>query len=353
MKKITLILLAGFILLTPIAASSNNELVVGTVERPPFSFYSNDRLTGFSVDLWDAIAGKIGVKYRWNVHQHFSEMIDDTSAGRDNLAIANISITSSREQSGDFSQPIFESGMAIAIKKSAQPSLLNLIWQSGVLLFLLGAFAVLLVIAHVLWLFERNVKDARHDYFRDDYLSGVWDAFWWAFIIMTMGGFENEVPHRKISRVLAMAWIVVSLFFISTITAKITTALTVAELQTDIESYRDLAGKRVGVTKGSSHQKFLNSKGIKSISYDTLDQMYSDLNREKLDAVIADLPILSYFANHGGAGWMSIAGEPFSLESFGLFFPENSPLIEPVNVALLKFREEGGYIKLQEKYFGE
>ena len=353
MKKTTLILLAGLILLLPVSVFSEDKLIIGTIERPPFSYYSDDKLTGFSVELWEAIARAIDVEYRWNVHPDFSDMIDDTVAGKDDLAIANISITSSREKIGDYSQSIFESGMAIAVKKEASPSYLSLIWQSGVLLFLFGAFVVLLVIAHVLWFFEKNVKNARHDYFRCDYFGGVWDAFWWAFIVMTMGGFENEVPHKKISRLLAMTWIVVSLFFISTITAKITTAMTVAELQSGIGGYSDLARKRVGVTKDSSHQKFLTSKGIKTISYDTLNQMYTDLNSNKLDAIVADYPILSYFTNHEGSDWATLTGELFRPESFGLFFPEDSPLTEPVNVALLEFREDGGYTKLQQKYFGE
>ena len=125
-------------------------------------------------------------------------------------------------------------------------------------------FLILLVIAHIVWFFERGVEDARHDYFRDDYIGGVWDSFWWAFIIMTMGGFENEVPYKRSSRVLAIFWIIVSLFFISTLTAKITTALTVAELQTGIENYKDLSGKQIVVTEGSSHQKFLQSKRHKN-----------------------------------------------------------------------------------------
>lgn len=335
------------------SVQASTTLTVGTIERPPFAFTEYGELTGFSIELWEAIARDSNIPFAWKQQQQFSTMVDEAIAGKTDLAIANISMTSDREQRGDFSQPIFESGMAIAIKKDAEPSILQLIWDSGVLLFLGGALAILLVIAHILWFFERNVTDTRHDYFRDDYLGGVWDAFWWAFIIMTMGGFENEVPHKKFSRFLAMMWIIVSLFFISTITAKITTALTVAELQTDINGYRDLSGKRVGVTEGSSHQRFLGEKGIGSVGYATADEMYAELKRGELDAVVADYPVLSYYAQHEGLGWMAIAGQPFNLESYGLLFPQNSELVEAVNVALLKLRESGEYADLRKKYFGD
>ncbi len=349
--KLYLILLS---FLFSFSVYSAEKVSVGTIERAPFAFQDDGgKLTGFSVELWEQIAERIGLDYSWDEHQQFANMIDDAVSGKNDLAIANISVTSDREKKADFSQPIIESGMAIAVKKGSNTSFVRLIWESGILLFLLGAFLVLLVIAHIVWIFERGVEDARHDYFRDDYFGGVWDAFWWAFIIMTMGGFENEVPHKRISRVIAVFWIIVSLFFISTLTAKITTALTVAELQTGIEGYKDLAGKQVGVTSGSSHQSYLHSRGIKTVGYKTLDEMYSDLKNDKLDAIVADLPILSYYAASDGATWMLMAGSAFNLENLAILFPEDSNLLEQVNAALLELREEGVYADLHEKYFGK
>ncbi len=347
---ISLFLLISFFIGT--SGQAAQELTVGTIERPPFSFTHNEKPTGFSVELWEAIAQEAQLNYQWVEHQQFADMIDATISRHNDLAIANISITSEREIKGDFSHPIFQSGMAIAVQAKAQPSYLSIIWESGVMLFLLGAFAILLIIAHILWFFERHVESARHDYFRDDYIGGVWDAFWWAFIIMTMGGFEKEVPHKIISRILAMLWIIISLFFISAITAQMTTALTVAELKTDIENYQDLKGKRVGVTANSSHETFLKNNGIATIEYSSLNQMYQDLKQNKLDAIVADYPVLSYYTHNKGAGWMSIAGEIFNPDAFGIFFPENSPLLEQVNTALLKLKEKGIYDKIKTKYFG-
>ncbi len=342
------------LLLSSSIAFSKDHVTVGTIERPPFSYHKeNGTLTGFSVELWEYIASKANIDFTWKEQKQFSALTEDVISHSTDLAIANISITSSREKQADFSHSIFQSGMAIAVKKGSGVSYLNLIWESGILMFLAGAFLLLLIIAHVVWFFERNVEDSRHDYFRDDYIGGVWDAFWWAFIIMTMGGFENEVPKKLINRLLAIFWIIISLFFISTLTAKITTALTVAELKTGIENYKDLAGKRVGVTKGSSHQRFLQGKGIKSIEYPTLDHLYADLKSEKIQAIVADLPILSYHASHEGAEWMAVVGETFNLDSYGIMFSANSTYLEKVNTALLQLREEGIYDELHEKYFGE
>lgn len=342
-----------FIVFVPLPSVAD-VLSVSTIDRPPFSFHNDQgEFTGFSIDLWNEIANRIGAETKWVEHQQFSGMVNSATAGETDLAISNISITSAREKNADFSQPIFASGMAIAVKQGRSRNIMQLIWDSGMLLFLLGALLLVFIVANVIWFFERNIEDARHDYFRDDYFGGVWDAFWWAFVIMTMGGFEKEVPHRIFNRLLAMFWIVVSLFFISTLTAKITTALTVAELKTDIEGYQDLPGKRVGVTASSSHARFLSDKHIAFVAYPTLNEMYQALQMGKLDAIVADFPILSYFASHAGADWIMLAGEPFNAENYGILLPDDSNHVEAINNALLKIREEGVYDQIYGKYFGE
>jgi len=352
--KLLFFILTVFFTQLTIADNDSSPIIVSTIERPPFVFVDkNEKLTGFSIELWDAIATRLDLSYQWNVTTQFAETLDSVNNKKSDLAIANISITSAREKDADFSHSIFESGMAIAVKKGSSTSFLTLIWESGILMFLGGAFLILLVIAHLVWFFERNVEDSRHDYFRDDYIGGIWDAFWWAFIIMTMGGFENEVPKKIFNRVIAMFWIIASLFFISTLTAKITTALTVAELKTGIQNYKDLSGKRVGVTEGSSHEKFLDKMGVNTTAYETLDKLYLDLKSSKIDAIVADSPILSYYASHDGAEWMQVTGDTFNPDSYGIYFSEGSPLIEDVNTALLILREDGFYNELSEKYFGK
>jgi len=347
---VTLILLSGTLLPNQ---SRGESLSVSTIERAPFSFHNDsNELTGFSVELWDEIATRAELDYVWVEYEQFPEMINSAISGTADMAIANISITSSREAQADFSQPMFESGMSIAVVKGKNgKGLISLIWESGILWFLLGALGLVFLIANVVWFFERGIEDSRHDYFRDDYLGGVWDAFWWAFVIMSMGGFENEVPHRKINRLLAMFWIITSLFFISTLTAKITTALTVSELKTGIESYSDLKGKRVGVTAGSSHQKFLSDNNISTIPFNTLESLYAALKDRDLDAIVADYPILSYYASQNGSEWIQLTGSIFNPENYGILLPDSSIHTEAINNAILTMREDGTYADIYRKYF--
>ena len=363
MKKITLILFVFLSMVSPLMSAAQttappqSEIVVGIVENPPFIIKSETgNMGGFSIDLIEEFSKRTGVVYSLREFTDWGNMINSTQQGIVDLSITNITITSAREKIMDYSQPIYDSGQIVLIRgKKENPVLAygRLIWQSGILLFLGGALILLLVIAHLLWAFERNVKDVEHDYFRDEYLGGVWDAFWWAFVVMAMGGFEKERPRKVASRLLAMFWILLSLFFISTLTAKMTTAMTVNELSTGIGSVHDLPGKKVARFRSPGLEAYLDSLGISSARYSTVGTMYEDLESGKIDAIVGDEPILKYYAQTAGKGKVKIAGQKFRLEKYGALFPEGSELRESFDLALIEMQEDGTYKKILDRYFGE
>ncbi len=332
----------------------DGPLVISSVERPPFTFYDEDGgISGFSVELWEEIAKRNAWEFEWRRYESFPSMVDSVVNGEADAAIANISITAEREKLLDFSHPIYDSGLQIIVGADrGGTSIIGIIWQSGAVQLIGGAIIILLIIAHILWFFERNTPNSRHDYFRDEYVGGVWDAFWWAFIIMTMGGFENEVPASKFSRVLAMFWIVASLFFVSTLTAKITTSLTVDQLTGDINSVSDLVGKRVGVGENSAMSRFLEAKNIAYRKYEDFNAALAALEANEIDATIGDAPIVRFYVANEGAGKVALAGPVFQADKFAIAFPDGSELLEQVNMALLQIREDGTYERLQTKWFG-
>lgn len=333
---------------------SAQTLQVGTIERSPFSTQQADgEWTGFSIELLNAISERTGIEYQLVPETIFADMLTSVENGNTDMAAANISVTSSREAVMDFSQPIYVTGLQILTTSDFKEiNYGRIIWESGILLFLLGAFLILLLVAHLMWFFERG-EDAKHDYFRDDYFGGIWDAFWWAFVICTMGGFEKERPEHIIGRVIAVFWILASLFFISTLTAKITSALTVAQLDTGISHYNDLRGKRVGAAKGTTISEFLDKQNIAYIEYDDFSQSLADLEAKKLDAIVGDAAVSRYYAQSQGKGKVVAAGEVFAKSNIAFAFREDSPHFETINKALITLQEDGEFDVIQEKYFGQ
>ena len=334
--------------------NTSDKIIVGTIERPPMAFKNlTGEWTGFSIDLLKEISEKAGFQYKLKPFDVFGDMVDSTKKAEVDFSIANISITAGREKEMDYSQPIIDSGLQVIISKNGnKKSFFALILESGILWFILGALGLLLFIAHLIWFFERGTSPDRHDYFRDDYLGGVWDAFWWAFIIMTMGGFENEVPASKFSRFLAMMWIVVSLFFVSSLTAQITSTMTVAGLSSSINSYRDLENKRIGVMKSDAVIKFCREEiRTEPIVFKKYEDFYAALKDKKVDALIGDAPVVNYYVSHNRNSGFKSVGEIFKPEKYGILYPENSKLKEQIDQVLLKMQEDGSYQKIYKKYF--
>lgn len=330
------------------------NLKVGTIERPPMAFKTESgKWTGLSIELLEEISKKAEFNYTLNEFDKFGDMIDSVDEKKNDLAIANITISSEREKKMDYSQPIFDSGLQLVVSKDgSKKSIFDVIIDSGILWFLLGALALLLVIAHVIWFFEKGTDAGRHDYFRDDYLGGIWDAFWWAFIIMTMGGFENEVPATKFSRFIAMIWIIISLFFVSSLTAQMTSSMTVAEMNSDISSYHDLDDKKVGVMKSDPIIKFVkNEIGVDPIVFEKYEDFYEALKDKKVDALIGDAPIVNYYVSKQGKSDFKIVGEIFKSEKYGILLQDDSPYKEKIDQVILELQENGRYKELYDKYF--
>jgi polar amino acid transport system substrate-binding protein len=128
--------------------------------------------------------------------------------------------------------------------------------------------------------------------------------------------------------------------------------LTVQQLTSDINSYRDLVGKRVGVGEGSAMAKFLDVKNISYRRYEDFNAALRALEAGEIDATIGDAPVVQYYALHQGAGKVTLAGPVFQADTFGIALPTGSDILEQVNTTLLDIREDGTYERLRVKWFG-
>lgn len=337
-----------------VPSAKSQDLTISTVERHPFVIQSKGQLTGFSIDLFNAIAFQMGREVKYVLSENgFPGMLDSVRNMEVDGAIANISITSSRENDMDFSQPIYDAGLRIMVPKTKGSAGLSsvgrAIWNSGLLQILIVAMGVLVVVAHVMWLLERK----GNTFIRDKYIPGIWDAFWWSLVLVTMGGFEDQQPRKKVAKVFAVFWIIASLFVTSLFIAKITSSFTIQQLHSDIKSYTDLAGNIVGVTKNSTAEKFLREQGIQTVGYEDISTLFDDVRNGKLDAVVHDQPLVRYYAARSGKGRVQLVGTIFKKEKYGIALQTKSSIMEEINRTLLHLHENGTYASLQRKWFGD
>lgn len=341
------ILLVATVLIQSAAAET---LSVTTVTRAPFSMVEEGKDTGFSIELLQALSKSLGWDYRIERMDKFGDMLSAISENRADLAIANISITSAREITMDFSQPIFEAGLQIMIPagQASGPSLWRALLSRDLLLAIAAAFLLLLGGGMLMWVFERRAQP----YFDRPVHEAWFPSFWWALNLVVNGGFEERVPRTLFGRLFGVVLVVSSLFIVSVFVAKITSVMTVEAISGSVNSVNDLYGKHVATIEGSTAAGFLQRREIGYSGFQALDPMLRAFERGDVDAVVFDAPILAHYATHAGRDYASLAGPVFLRENYGIAFTTGSPLVEDANQALLALRENGTYDQIYRKWFG-
>jgi len=183
-----------------------------------------------------------------------------------------------------------------------------------------------------------------------NYFPGIFEACWWA--ASTLATQADQMPRAALARVIAVFWMFASIVFIAYFTAAVTATLTLQQLRADIDGPEDLPGKRVASVKGSTANEHLRRHNIESMDFAEVEDAYQGLQQNQIDAVVYDAPVLLYFASHKGKGRMQMVGGVFHKESYGIAFPDKSPLRKRVNEALLKLKENSTYDLLYAKWFG-
>jgi len=99
------------------ALAQDKQLLVATdTAFVPFEFKRDGKYTGFDIELWEAIAKEAGFKYELRP-MDFNGIIPGLQTRNIDAALAGITIRDDRKQVIDFSDPYYESGLAILVNK--------------------------------------------------------------------------------------------------------------------------------------------------------------------------------------------------------------------------------------------
>jgi ABC-type amino acid transport substrate-binding protein len=145
-----------------------------------------------------------------------------------------------------------------------------------------------------------------------------------------------------------------ALIIISSITAAITSALTVKQLDSQIQNINDLRYSSVGTVSGSSSEEFLKKERVVSKLYDKSIDALNALANGKIDAVVYDAPILKFLIKSNNyTGKLKVLRTNLQPQHYGFSLPYNSEIREQVNQILLAKVEGSEWQDLIFNYFGE
>ena len=317
---------------------------------PPFVFKQGSELSGFSIDLWNALAQSLKVDTAWVEVSTVGDQLQAVKSGRADAAIAAITITKERENVIDFTQPYFDSGLQILVHAQGSNHFLEVFDSIPWLTIgtLLGAFiAIMFVMANVLWIVERRTSE----HFPKGYLKGIGEGLWGVALIVATGEHGDRQAARVVKRLIVFFMWLVGVVLIAQLTATVSSTQTVDRLNSKIHGPADLAGKKVATVRGTVAADYLTDQGLQYVEVASAEEGCDLVMNGDMQALVFDAPTLQYLAAKRGNGALRVVGPIFAAQKYGIAVADGSPLRKRINRALLEMYEDGRYRALYNKWF--
>lgn len=129
------------------------------------------------------------------------------------------------------------------------------------------------------------------------------------------------------------------------------------QADSDIESTDDLGEATIGVesgTTGSLEATELEEAGDAGEirTFNTITDAFNALENGQVDAVINDIPVSAERQSESDGNLEIVQNIPTG-EQYGIAFPQDSELIQPMNEALATVKENGTYAEIYQEWFDQ
>ena len=325
-------------------------LRVAVKQIAPFVLKDGKELSGFSIDLWNAVAQSLGVNTAWVEVATVSDQLQAVKRGSADAAIAAITITKEREAYVDFTQPYFDSGLQIMVHAQPGHRWLDVFdsfpWPTiGALIAIF--VAMMFVMANILWIVERRTSE----HFRKGYFKGIGEGLWAVALIVATGEHGDRQSARVVKRLIVFFMWLVGVVLIAQLTATISSTQTIDRLSSKIHGPADLAGRKIATVPGTVAANYLDEQGLQYMDVASAEEGCELVLSGDVQAFVFDAPTLQYLATKRGNGVLRVVGPIFAAQKYGVAVPDGSPLRKRINKALLELFEDGKYKALYNKWF--
>jgi len=351
--SLVLVLLAG----PALAADRGPPIRAIAGVFPPFVMEERGQLTGFSIDLWNAVAAKLDVPTTYQVAADTPSVFEALRAGNADVVVTGHFYTPERDREFDFSYSILNAGQQVMVRSGAHGggmdtplrTYLKLLFSRTMFLWLATAVLLLVIPAHVVWLLDRRSGDVVGRGAR--YGPGIYQAMVWSAEALLNQA--SVMPKRRFARIVAILWLFAGVVFVALFVAQLTASMTIEQFRGVINGPDDLAGKVVATQAGSTSVDHLRRIGARVEVFASPDDAVAALLEEKVDALVLAAPALQYYETHRGTGKVRVVGPEFRKRDLGFMVRLGSPLNRRIGSALVALHDDGTYERLREKWFGK
>ncbi|MEO6053938.1 MAG: ion channel, partial [Chthoniobacterales bacterium] len=183
-----------------------------------------------------------------------------------------------------------------------------------------------------IWYVERK---HHNDHFGGKTLAGFGSAVWFSAVTMTTVGYGDKTPQTLAGRIIAFIWMMAGVLIIATFTAMVAT--TAAKMMPkELKNPDELRGMSIGVVTDSSGELVLKKHNIPTIGYKSTDAALDAMLKGEVQSVVDDRMVLAYLQENNYAGKVQLLSLRFHEFYVSFAMPDNSPIRETLNIALLE-----------------
>ena len=332
-------------------SAAPRKLVVGTMVAPPlYMKTADDRWEGFSIDIWQAVAQHMDVLFEFREYNVFGSLLAAIENGEIDV-IPSLPAELRYEVAMDLSQSYYKSGLAIAVPAegagSKWMSVVAKLFSTDILMAIGLLMLICLTAGVIVCAFE---KRRNSEMFGEGAVKAIGHGIWWSIVTMTSVGYGDKIPKTIGGRIVAIIWMLFSIVFIASFTAKITTSLTISELHGKVRGFNDLHHARVGSISQSEASNFLTNHGIAVMPFESVQEGLKAVAGKKIDAFVLNELMLKYLAKKEFPGRIQVLPGIFDEYFVAMALREKSSLRKPINKALLKLMKTEKWSDLLVRY---
>ncbi|MEA5556615.1 transporter substrate-binding domain-containing protein [Nodularia spumigena] len=308
--------------------ASAAPLRVGVAGSAPFVVRKDKDTSGISVEVWKQVARSQKIEYELIPQASVANALEVVEQGELDLLIGPITITAQRLQKVDFTQPYFSTEIAV-LTTAEDPSIWSRVkpfFETAVLTSMGILVILMFVVGNLVWLAERNKNSEQ---FPKNYLQGVGNGMWFALVTLTTVGYGDRAPVTRLGRLIAGTWMVLALVTVSSLTAGLASAITIALSGDSTEQFTSpssLQDTRLATVKGSSSVEVVQNYSNRIQEVATLGDAVKLLSTKSADAVVFDRPALEYYLTQNPELNVKLTNLSLGNELYGFVLPIDSSL---------------------------
>uniref|UniRef100_A0ACD5XXW8 Uncharacterized protein n=3 Tax=Avena sativa TaxID=4498 RepID=A0ACD5XXW8_AVESA len=340
------------------------KLKIAVPEKQGFEVFVNattQKVTGYCIDVFETAVKKLSddLDYEFSIYAgSYDELVHNVSSGIFDAAVGDITITAERAVYVDFTMPYTESGVSLLVL-SENDSNSTIEWvflkplTAELWLATVGGF---FFTALVVWMIERP-KNVEYQGSSSRQCS---TALYFSFSTLTSS--HDQIIRSPLSKIVVVIWCFVVLVIVQSYTASLSSMLTAKRLRPSVTDLDQLLlnGDYIGYQSGSFVHAVLTKKGFaeKRLRSYTKKEEYAEALRKGsknggVSAIVDEIPyITSFLSNPQYQNEFQMVNRIYKTPGFGFVFPQNSPLVHNLSVAILDLTSGDEGSRIQANWLG-